>query len=279
MNISLKPDVIFNIAGLGITNTLFTSFFVVLIIIILMFFFRTKLSYKKPTKMQIVLEMVVLSLYGLTKDTLNEKYARRLFGFLFTFFIFILISNWFGLTPIVQSTIINTEASSSATETDATKETTTNISPAKCFNDKECTYTLDGPKKFEKEAHLFRPPTSDLSMTVSLAAISVIVTNIMGFGVLKFQYLKKYINFSSPINFVVGILESVSELGKIISFSFRLFGNVFAGEVLLSVITALTFGVATLPFFLLEIFVGALQAFVFFILTSVFIGLAINKHE
>jgi F-type H+-transporting ATPase subunit a len=96
---------------------------------------------------------------------------------------------------------------------------------------------------------------------------------------LKGKYAKKYINFSSPINGFVGILEIVSEIGKIVSFSFRLFGNVFAGEILLLVITSISFGVATLPFLGLELFVGFIQALVFLMLTTVFIGLATTHTE
>lgn len=93
-----------------------------------------------------------------------------------------------------------------------------------------------------------------------------------------FTISKKFFDFSGPIQFFVGILELVSEFSKVISFTFRLFGNVYAGEVLLAVMTSLTFGLATLPFIALELLVGAIQALVFFLLTTVFISVAKAEH-
>jgi F-type H+-transporting ATPase subunit a len=101
----------------------------------------------------------------------------------------------------------------------------------------------------------------------------------LGFKFLKFSYSKRYFNFSNPIDFIVGIIEFLSEISKILSFSFRLFGNIFAGEMLLVVITSLTIGIATLPFYALELFVGVIQAFVFFMLTAVFISVATAEHH
>ena len=89
----------------------------------------------------------------------------------------------------------------------------------------------------------------------------------------------KFFSFKGPIEFFVGILELVSECAKIISFSFRLFGNIFAGEVLLIVTGFLAPFVAPLPFLMLEIFVGFVQALVFAMLSMVFISIAISHHE
>jgi F-type H+-transporting ATPase subunit a len=94
-----------------------------------------------------------------------------------------------------------------------------------------------------------------------------------------FKYGSKFLNFKSPILFFVGILEFISELSRIISFSFRLFGNIFAGEVLLAVMAMLVPFIAPLPFYGLELFVGFIQALVFTMLTIVFIKAAITDHE
>ena len=91
--------------------------------------------------------------------------------------------------------------------------------------------------------------------------------------------LKTFFNFESPIAFFVGILELISEFAKIISFSFRLFGNVFAGEVLLTIMAFLLPYVAPLPFMFLEIFVGFIQAFIFGMLTLVFISMAVSGEH
>jgi F-type H+-transporting ATPase subunit a len=91
------------------------------------------------------------------------------------------------------------------------------------------------------------------------------------------RYFSRFINFKSPIMFFVGILEAISEISKVISFSFRLFGNVFAGEVLLVVVIGLVPYIAPMPFYGLEIFVGAIQALVFAMLTLVFFKMATTE--
>lgn len=127
---------------------------------------------------------------------------------------------------------------------------------------------------------LLRGNNADLNTTVSLALISFFLIQ---YYALKYvgvkSYLKKFFNFANPIMFFVGILDIISELSKIISFSFRLFGNIFAGEVLMTVIAFLIPILASFPFLLFEIFVGLIQAMVFSMLTAVFINGAIQEHS
>lgn len=125
----------------------------------------------------------------------------------------------------------------------------------------------------------FRAGTADLNTTLALALITVIATQVVGVQYLGLSYFKKFFNFSSPIMFFVGILELVSEVGKVLSFAFRLFGNVFAGEVLLVVISGLTYLVVPMPFYGLEIFVGFIQGLVFSLLTMVFFNMATMGHD
>jgi F-type H+-transporting ATPase subunit a len=94
-----------------------------------------------------------------------------------------------------------------------------------------------------------------------------------------FKYGGKFFNFSSPIAFFVGFLEFIAELARLISFTFRLFGNMLAGEILLLVMTFLMPFLVALPFYALEVFVGLIQAFVFAMLTLVFGVLAVSAHE
>ena len=127
---------------------------------------------------------------------------------------------------------------------------------------------------------LFRSPAADLNFTLAFAVISVIVTNIIGMASVGiFNHLGKYINFKGPIDFFIGILEMVSELAKIISLSFRLFGNVFAGEVLMIIISYLAAYIIPLPFLFLEVFVGLIQAFIFATITLVSISLHTSVHD
>ncbi|GIW66889.1 MAG: ATP synthase subunit a [Candidatus Parcubacteria bacterium] len=125
--------------------------------------------------------------------------------------------------------------------------------------------------KNEEHIHIFRSVFSDLNMTLALGIISVLVTNFLGLFNLGLNFIKKFL---SPI----GILELISEFAKIISFGFRLFGNIFAGKVLLIIISSLVILIIPSFFISLEIFVGVVQAFIFFILTSVFIKVAIEQH-
>lgn len=143
------------------------------------------------------------------------------------------------------------------------------ITLASCLKKRDCVLTTELKlKKAESLIPLFRAPTSDISGTLALALISVIMTNALGVSVFGLKYFKKFMN---P-------LDIVEEIGKILSFTFRLFGNVFAGEVILVIITSISFGLATLPFMLLEVFVGFIQALVFFILTAVFMSLSTSHH-
>ena len=120
-----------------------------------------------------------------------------------------------------------------------------------------------------------RSPSSDLNFTLAIAISSVISIQIFGIMSIGFiKYAKRFMNFSSPINFFVGLLELIGEAAKIVSFSFRLFGNIFAGEVLLIVVYFLAPYVLPLPFMFLEIFVGFIQALVFSMLTLVFLKIA-----
>lgn len=117
-------------------------------------------------------------------------------------------------------------------------------------------------------------------MTIALALISVLACQFFGIVACGFfKYVGKFINFKNPITFFVGILELISEVAKLISFSFRLFGNIFAGEVLLVVIAFLIPFVVPLPFMILELFVGFVQALVFAMLTLVFLKMATTLHE
>ena len=127
-------------------------------------------------------------------------------------------------------------------------------------------------------APFFRSPASDVNTTLALGICSFFIVEFWGFQALGLGYLKKFFNFSSPINVFVGLLELLSEFIRIISFAFRLFGNIFAGEVLVLMLTFL------MPFLFvdivygLELFVGFIQAAVFALLTLVFAVMAVESH-
>jgi len=127
---------------------------------------------------------------------------------------------------------------------------------------------------------LFRGNNADINATLALALVAVAMVQVYGVKFLGFfTYIKKFIDISNPVNFVLGILEIMSEVSKVLSFTFRLFGNIFAGEVLLTIVAFLVPVLASFPFLILEIFVGFVQALVFSMLTSVFFSLAVSSHH
>ncbi len=193
----------------------------------------------RPTKFQLLLEAPFEYMYNLS-HTIAEKKATDFFPFIMTFFLFILLSNWSGLIPGV-GTI--------------------------------------GLREGGKLIPLFRGPTADLNTTIALSVSSVVLIQYFGVKSLGKNYFKKFFNFKNPIYTFVGILELISEFSKLISFAFRLFGNIFAGEVLLTVISFLIPVLIPIPFYGLELFVGIIQAFVFSVLTLAFLNIATINHD
>jgi len=125
---------------------------------------------------------------------------------------------------------------------------------------------------------LLYPPATDLNITIAFALVAVVVIQFAGIAALgAFKYGGKFINFSSPLAFAVGLIELVSEIGRIISFAFRLFGNIFAGKVLLTVAIFFAPFILPVPILAYEVFVGFIQAGVFAFLTLIFIKLAVAQ--
>ncbi len=250
MHVSITPEIIFHIGGMPITNTLITAVAASLILILVGHFAVKKLrevprAFSVQNVFEIIIEALLDMIDGVTGD---RKLSYKFFPLVATIFIFILASNWLGLLPGMGS-----------------------IGFFETVTDSHGSHEIFSP--------ILRSANSDLNTTLALAIISVMATQIFGIAILGFmKYGKKFINFSNPINFFVGLLEIVSETAKMISFSFRLFGNVFAGEVLLVVIMTLAPFIAPLPFFGLELFVGLIQALVFAMLTLVFLKTAVTAH-
>lgn len=128
-----------------------------------------------------------------------------------------------------------------------------------------------------------RGGTADLNTTLALALASVFITQLYGFKFLGPKaHLAKYFDFRDPIMIMLGPLELIQEFARIISFAFRLYGNIFAGEVLLTIIPFLLpvfLSFVVTPIFFMEIFVGVVQALVFTMLSAVFINMATAHHH
>ena len=240
-DISLKAEELFAIGGFGVTNSLLLTFIVFFTLILASFFIHKNIRII-PGAFQGTLEMGMEWLLGLMEPMLGSmKKAEQYFPLVATIFIFIMASNLSGILPGVGSLVV---------------------------------------RHGGEEISLLRSPAADLNFTLAFAVISVMVTNIIGMSAVGvFAHLGKFLNFKNPILFFIGILEMVSEIAKIISLSFRLFGNVFAGEVLLTIVAFLAPYIIPLPFLFLEMFVGLIQAFVFAMLTLVSIALHTAEHE
>ncbi len=242
--ISIKAEPIFHILNFKVNNSLILSTLVLIFFTLVALFYNKQSKEKKKNKFYYLINFILKSVYGIFESVLKEK-TTLFFPLFGTFFIFILLQNWFGLLPGVGSVVLKVAE--------------------------------------EGKIHFFpllRGNNADLNTTLALALISVFLIQFYGIKYLGFKvYIKKFINFSNPVNFFVGFLELISEVSKIISFSFRLFGNVFAGEVLLTIMAFLIPVAISFPFVILEIFVGLVQALVFSLLSAVFLNLAISSHH
>ena len=296
-HISISAETITYLAGIPISNSIFTSLIVSVLLIVFAIMAKKSLNnkdvYGRPGAFQNFSEMIVESLYEFVNSvTHNKKKAKVFLPFIASFFLWILLNNWLGLLPGVGTIGITHEpehASLPAIEVQASEvvlddhglevtETADNHGE-EVMVDGHSEEPAEGGHGEKTFIPIFRAGTADLNTTIALAIVSVVVTQIIGFKYLSIGYLKKYFNFSSPIMFFVGMLELVLEFAKIMSFAFRLFGNVFAGEVLLAVILFLVPVIAPMPFYGLEIFVGFIQALVFAMLSLVFFNMATISHD
>ncbi|MFQ5625355.1 MAG: F0F1 ATP synthase subunit A [Methyloligellaceae bacterium] len=224
------------------------------------------------------MEALLEALWNLAESTAG-KWARRIFPIMATIVLLVLINNWLELIPGVDS-IGRLEPAEHGTPVQQVLNGVYSIVPAA-----QEAAAHGAEEQFSLVAFVRAAPT-DLNFTVALALIAVFMTQVIGVQALGSGYFSKFWNtktlFSKPmfgaIDFAVGLLEVVSELSKILSFAFRLFGNIFAGTVLLFVIGTLVPAFAQSIFLLLEFFVGLIQAIIFGMLTLVFMYLATLGH-
>ncbi len=284
IHIALSAEPVFDIGGLVVTNATFTSVLVSLGIIILAIYTRIKLqSDTSPSGIQNIMEWIIESLYNMVHNvTQNTKKSKHFFPFIATFFLFIIVNNYSGLIPgvgsigLLEKTNIHHQEQSQINQAHAQETEDQNHTIVETDSDQESHHPTFIP--------LFRAATSDLNTTLALAIISVAMTQFFGLQFLNLSYLKKffYNPFVDPIKTFVGILELISEFAKIVSFAFRLFGNIFAGEVLLVVMAFIGgkwFFFAPIPLYGFELFVGLIQALVFSMLSLVFFNMATISHD
>jgi F-type H+-transporting ATPase subunit a len=242
MEIALSAETIGHIGSFPVTNSVLVTWLTTLILITVAFLTTRKVALV-PSGLQNVMEFVIEFAYNLTEELAHSK-TKVFFPFIMTFFLFIITANWLGLLPGFGTIGFN------------------EISHGK-----------------ETFVPLLRSINADLNTTLALALVSVVTTHFFAVKYLGiWEYIKKWVSLN-PIFLFVGLLELVGEFTKIVSLSFRLFGNIFAGEIVLSTISSIFAFVVPLPFYLLETVVGFVQAAVFMMLTLTFMVVLTEKHE
>jgi F-type H+-transporting ATPase subunit a len=260
--IVIAPENLFQIGGFWVTNTLLGTWIAIIALLIICYF-GVRRRDTIPTGFQNAFEWMIEALLGLVESVAGKEKGRRFFPVVATFFLFILFGNLIDLLPGV--------------DTIGTIKPGVNAS----------SFLLWGSLS-NQITPWFRPPTTDLNLNLAMALVSVVVTQGFGFYTLGAkEHLNKYFNFRAlfkhgPLGaaeFVAGLFEIISECARLISFSFRLFGNIFAGSILLAIFAFLLPVVLNIVFLPFELFVAAIQAFVFAFLTLLFMEQATTSHE
>ena len=238
----------------AITNTMLSAW-VTTLVLLGIFLFGVRGAKMVPGRLQNLVEMAVEALLGFVEGVIGRDMGRRVFPLIATVFLFVAFNAWIALIPIY---------------------------PSLGFKDS------DG----DIAAHLLRSAGTDLNMPLALALVSFVFVEYWGLRMLGFRYLGKFLPvgpffrnvrrgqpFQAGISLFVGFLEGISELVRVVSFTFRLFGNMTAGEVLVLMAAFLVPFVATVAVYGLELLVGAVQALIFAGLTLVFVTVATTPHE
>ena len=233
---------------IAVTNTLLSSWFTT-VVLILIFVTAARRRSVIPGRFQGFVETMIEGVLGFASSVLGPEMARKTFPVVATIFFFVLFNAWLALLPFYQF----------------------------------LGFTQDG----EIKAHFLRSAGTDINMPLALALISFVFVEYWGFRARGFSYLKKFFQLgkifrgkpSGLIDAFVGFLELTSELVRVVSFTFRLFGNMTAGEILVVMSTVLVPVVATQFVFGLELLVGLIQAVIFAGLTLVFLSVATSHEE
>lgn len=251
IHVSIAPEV-HNFGYFSITNSMITMFVITLLLLIALIQAKKKFNII-PSKMQVIFEEIYDFFFNQVKQAFtNNKQAKKVLPLIVTLFVTIFLANQFSLLPFVGQLVFG-------------------------------------------ETSLFRTPTSDLSLPLALALATVVITNIIAFIMSPIKHIGKYFNikpllkarsfkqaFSAFIEFFLGLLDIVGEFSKVLSLTFRLFGNVISGEIIIVVVSGLamvTAFVLPIPFMVLSTFSGLVQAFVFSVLALQFIAGTIPQTE
>ena len=276
----IEEPIIGNFLGMGplyLVNTIPTLIVTIILLVVIAYF--TNRSLKRSAETDLVprgignlMEAILEILYNLTEGSAGAKWAKAIFPWFATILIYVLFANLLKLIPGFESIGF--------------------LHPAHGEGHLISQSGVLLPTKVEEGGYIlapfFRGISVDLNFTAALALIAVIMIQVIGFRAQGAGYLSKFFNtrrmfqvpFFGAMDFLVGLLELISELSKILSFAFRLFGNMFAGIVLVAIVAGLLGKISILPAMVMmfELFVGVIQAFVFGMLTMVFMAQATQGH-
>lgn len=250
-DISLPSSVLFHIGPIAITNSLLSAFVIGAVMILFAWLARRRMGIV-PTRIQSLLEVIFEYIFSQIEIAFGSKErAQKFFPLFMTMLLFITVANQFALIPLVASIMYG-------------------------------------------ETPLLRTATSDLSLTIALALLVVIMAHVIALSISPIKHIGNFIKIGSflkvrsfgdlgnaILEFALGLLDIVSEFAKILSLSCRLFGNIFAGEVMVAVIASLTIWttfIVPIPFIFLSLFSGFVQAFVFTLLSIQFIAGTVRGH-
>ncbi len=306
--ISIPAETVLHVFGYPITNTLLATWLTMILLIVGSWAITRRMR-MVPRRWQSALEMIIEALMNLVEGAAGRKWARRFFPIVATIFLFLLVSNWMGLLPLYGAwgPLHHSEQGEEGNPVEWVNSSHTlglwlkaEAETAEAVTTEAGGHATAGGEERYKLYPMFRSAATDMNTTLALALISVFLTQVFGVRALGVPYFGKFISvgrvvsaftkrglgcagrigafFMGCIDIFVGFIEIISEFAKIISFSFRLFGNIIAGEVLLGVMGFLIPYLISLPFYGLELFVGFVQALVFMMLTVAFFVTAISGH-
>jgi F-type H+-transporting ATPase subunit a len=300
-HVALSGEPIFSTGPAWLTNSVITTIIVDVILILTAVLATARMSLV-PSGLQNFMEMTVEFLYNLAESVAGSR-ARQFFPFVATIFLFVLLCNWSGLIPGVGSIgyyhneehveearqhAVNFDAQLALTDSKLmfVQPVANELVPlAQSVQEEDAAEGEEGAtaEPHAKFVPLFRAPSADLNMTFALAITTVIMVQVWGVRTQGGAYFSKFLNASGKgamkgISVFVSFLEIISEFSRILAFGFRLFGNIFAGEVVLATMAFLIPFFLPLPFYALEIFVGVIQALVFTMLALVFFTMATIGH-
>ena len=290
-------------SGWIITNTMVTTWMAILVLTVLAFFATRRMT-EVPTGLQNFFEVVIEYFLNLSESVAGPEKARKFLPLVLTIFLFIVTANWMGILPgfgtigWIESVEVLTEHAEHEADQNGEAVHLEEIN-AQIFQGEGSLLvmpfgSIDNVTNLEEiEEHgleegqtagilipFLRSANTDINTTLAIALIAMFTIHFWGFRTLGFfGHAGKYITIKGgPIGSFVGLLELISEVARIISFTFRLFGNIFAGEVLLVAMAFLLPLIGIIPFLGLELFVGLIQAFIFAMLTLVFATMATAGH-